>query len=88
MPVRYTGRAAFCRAALLEDDCLCWSSVSVEPKALNQDFVVLHLRHTSSGLKTVAKPMRQAHTYFKEVDMVLKKDLLLGRSNKIILSLF
>ncbi|MCQ4286371.1 NERD domain-containing protein [Pseudomonas stutzeri] len=36
--------------------------------------------HTSSGLKTVANPMLQAHTYVKEVDMVLKKDPLLRQS--------
>lgn len=36
--------------------------------------------HTSSGLKTVANPMLQAHTYIKEVDMVLKKDPLLRQS--------
>lgn len=36
--------------------------------------------HTSSGIKTVANPMKQAHTYVKEVDMVLKKDPLLRQS--------
>lgn len=36
--------------------------------------------HTSSGIKTVANPMKQANTYVREVDMVLKKDPLLRQS--------
>lgn len=58
-----------CFAERLES---CWKTTTSAgatsrsgAKARYPYFVVLHPRHTTSGLKTVANPMLQAHTYFK-----------------------
>ncbi len=52
-----------------------WKLTTIQ--SMNHGQVTLH---TTSGIKTVANPMLQAHTYVKEVDMVLKKDPLLRQS--------
>ncbi len=52
-----------------------WKLATIQSMTPNQATL-----HTGSGIKTVANPMKQANTYVREVDMVLKKDPLLRQS--------